>query len=380
MKTMKTLLLNLCLLLGLLAVPKALAQSTDTWIGTAGDGSVNDTVNWSFSSGAGPVASGDSLVFGVGVNTTVITNDLAGLTFASLTYNEGASAYTNWGNAFTLGTNTTVTAIAVNSANSQVFSNNIVLSTNLQAIALTGAGNLTLAGHLTGAGGLAFSGSGSGALTLTTSNTFTGGTIVNSGVLNLDCPGAGLPTLIGTLTINPGAQVNTVAADALGYDVGASDELTNIYILGGTLNNGYTGNNGFTTIFNLMGGTVSSTGGGFNFNLGYNINTLATNNSSLITAPVVIRSTYLTNNVALGTVPNGIDLLVSGIISGSGEALVKAGAGTEVLTATNTYTGATIISAGSLTISGAGELGGGQQQLDHAHGLEQQSHHPRQFQ
>ena len=52
----------------------------------------------------------------------------------------------------------------------------------------------------------------------------------------------------------------------------------------------------------------------------------------------------------------GVTLTVSGTVSGTGS-LVKVGAGTVVLSGTNTYTGSTVMSAGVLSVGAAGNLG-----------------------
>ena len=58
----------------------------------------------------------------------------------------------------------------------------------------------------------------------------------------------------------------------------------------------------------------------------------------------------MANGITLTTGDSGDDT-VSGIISGAGS-LTKAGSGTLTLSAANTYTGDTTISAGTLTVSG----------------------------
>jgi fibronectin-binding autotransporter adhesin len=51
---------------------------------------------------------------------------------------------------------------------------------------------------------------------------------------------------------------------------------------------------------------------------------------------------------------NGLSTTVSGVVSGLGSALVKAGAGTMTLSGANTYTGATHVKAGVLALTGQG--------------------------
>ena len=58
---------------------------------------------------------------------------------------------------------------------------------------------------------------------------------------------------------------------------------------------------------------------------------------------------------AAGTVPGGIDLIISGVISdgGAGYGFTKAGPGVLDLTGANTYTGTNIVSAGTLLVDGS---------------------------
>ena len=55
------------------------------------------------------------------------------------------------------------------------------------------------------------------------------------------------------------------------------------------------------------------------------------------------------------TAGDGNDKTLSGVISGAGN-YIKAGSGTQTLSASNTYTGTTQVSAGTLTVSGSGRL------------------------
>ena len=218
----------------------------------------------------------------------------------------------------------------------------------------------TNSGIMSGAGKLVVNGPGT--LTLAALNTFSGSSTVNGGVLQLNAGGAA-GAIFNVLTINPGATVNALTTDALGYTTGTC--VTNITISGGTFNIGLNGNEGFFATLNLMGGTFSSTGGG-GFNTSNNvvndsINTFATNIVSTISAPVVLRGFNLTYTVAAGTVPNGIDLVASGVhsISGGNGVLVKAGPGAMAMTAVNTFNGGLIVSNGTFNVNGGGSLNSG---------------------
>jgi autotransporter-associated beta strand protein len=194
----------------------------------------------------------------------------------------------------------------------------------------------------------------SGTLTLSGNNTYTGGTTVKGGTLNLSISG-GSGAIRNNLTINAGAKVNLTTADALGYTAGAC--VTNVNIVGGTLTNSSGANEAFNTTFNLTGGVISSSGGVYNLNgASAAINSLAANAVSTITASLGLRSSGLVIATATGTVPNGVDLNITGAMGdqqGSGFSWIKSGAGTLQLSAVNTNSGTVTVSAGSLLVNGS---------------------------
>ncbi len=206
----------------------------------------------------------------------------------------------------------------------------LVQGTSFSTAAITGGGNLVVS---------------AGSATLTALNTYSGGTIVNGGTLAL-ATGGTAGAIIDTLTVNPGGTVNLTAVNALGYSGG---HVTTVSISGGVmLNSG--GNEGLDTNFNLTGGTMSSTGGGYQFNMsGASIATNGSTASSVISGAIGIQGNSLTFNVSPGTVATGIDLLVSGVISGgAGDPVTKTGKGLMELTGANTFTGNVVVSAGTL--------------------------------
>jgi hypothetical protein len=82
----------------------ASAASTNTWVGNT-DANWGSSGNWTFSSGSGPVASGDTLVFGApGASGLTLNNNISSLTINKLTFNSGAGSFTFGGKNITIGT------------------------------------------------------------------------------------------------------------------------------------------------------------------------------------------------------------------------------------------------------------------------------------
>ncbi len=237
---------------------------------------------------------------------------------------------------------------------------------NSAALVTNSSGNQTFSGVLSGGGALTKTGS--GVLTLSNGNTYSGGTTVNGGTLQLVPPSGTYYSISGNLVINSGAAVNVNGVWGLGY--------TNYYVTAATINNGTlaftaTGAVGGTVATNVLmsGGTISGTPFDW-YSASAGSPTLATSASStpaVISSGINLRLTTagsLTFNIAQGTVPGGIDLLVSGpIINGSGGNnggnIVKTGSGVLCFSASNSYTGNTAVNGGTLEIGGSGLLGGG---------------------
>jgi autotransporter-associated beta strand protein len=121
----------------------ASAASTDTWVG--GSANFSTTANWSYSAGSGPLASGDSLIFG-STGSTSPNNDITSLSVSNLTFNSGASAFTFSGNAFTLTGNLT------NNAAGETLNGIAIDAGVVTTIKNLGSGTLAL-GALTESGG-----------------------------------------------------------------------------------------------------------------------------------------------------------------------------------------------------------------------------------
>jgi autotransporter-associated beta strand protein len=171
--------------------------------------------------------------------------------------------------------------------------------------ALTQGANFSIAA-MTGTGSIIKNGTGN--LTLNATNTYSGGTVLNSGTLNINNASA---IGSGTLAIN-----------------------------GGTMNN--TSGSAIT----LSTNNAQSWNSDFAFT--------GTNNLNLGTGAVAM-------NASRTVTVNAGNLTVGGSISGSGFGLTKNGSGTLVLSGSNSYTGNTTINSGTVTAAAAGAVGNSSQ-------------------
>jgi autotransporter-associated beta strand protein len=181
------------------------------------------------------------------------------------------------------------------------------------------AGDTTYAGVISGTGG-GLTKTGPGRLTLFGLNSFTGPLTIAGGTLDVTAinSSSGMAQPLGaspnTITIGSAS-----ANGAFEYSGAADVTLRRTFTIGGA-----------------GGGTVRSIGG-----------TLS-----------ILNGSSGGNNIIGGGNPVTLDgsgnIIVTGIITGTGTSLTKTGTGTATLQAVNTYTGATTIAGGTLALSDTG--------------------------
>jgi len=270
--------------------------------------------------------------------------------------------------------------------------NNVDLSTYALTINATPGSTSNIGGFITGTNATLIK-AGTGTLDLYKSNTFSGQTILNEGVIRvfntgmsfgtstvtinsgtLTISNAGLPTIteISNLIVAGGliqtggnassaltsngsitVQSGTISAPILGAAT-LSKQSAGVFLLSG--NNTYSGG---TTVSagtlclsgngTLGTGAISISGG--ELDLGAKS---LTNTISGLTGGVLSNGTLTANggnfNVSAGT--------ITAVLAGT-NGLAKSASGTVVLSAANTYSGNTTVSAGTLRLSGNGTLGTG---------------------
>lgn len=281
------------------------SASAQAWDGGGGNDNWSTAANWNPD---GVPANNGTANLVIAGNARLTPNADAAWDFAGLTFNNTAGAFTLGGSQLTIRTG----GITNNSTNTQTIGNNIVL--NIGQTWNAASGNLTATGVISGGG--SFTKSGSGLLTLTGVNTFTS---------------------ILSVAVN-GGPLNIQNGSALGSSGATNYTLINS---GGAVQ--LQGNISVAEPFQLLGDGISSTGTLRNIS---GVNT--------ITGTV-----YLWTSSTIGADAGALSL--SGVISQdtNGLGLTKVGAGTVVLSAANTYSGATAVNAGRLTVNNVSGSGTG---------------------
>ena len=250
----------------------------------------------------------------------------------------------------------------------------------------TGAGGIltvsnggNFGGAITGSGAVTLAG---GILNLYGTNSYTGGTLVSAGTLALS--GNGSLSSTGAMDVASGATFDISAITSASTQVGdltgpgtvnlgsnnlTAGRATPSVTFGGTLigsgsftktgsgtltlsgTNSYTG--GTTLAQGVLSISQDNNLGGAAGNITASGGTLQTTSSFSSNRGISITG----SNTAFIDPDAGATLTLNGVISGPAGSLAMTGAGMLVLTGTNTYSGTTIISNGTLSISTLSNLG-----------------------
>ena len=350
-------------------------MATITWNGGGIDANWATTANWA--GGVAPVA-GDDLVFAGTTQLTPNNNITADTSFASITFSAGAGAFNLTGNRITLTGN-----ITNSSSNAQTLNIAVIVNVATCNLSASASGSLNMAGVISQTGGARIVAAvGAGIVTLGAANTFSGGFSLNAGTIRgnanasfgtgtVTC--AGGTVITGNLGNNPiyanafvlNGQLNVQVPFSGGYDVefaGVVSGTGSFYVTSDTSGRRFylSGANTFS------GGVISGSSGqsvrlhvGTNTSLGTGTLTIdqtgsggieAQANGLVIANPIVINSGRTFNLQT--TVSNTLTL--SGVISGPGNVQMQSNTGGAcILSNTNTYTGTTTVTSGSLLVTGS---------------------------
>jgi fibronectin-binding autotransporter adhesin len=344
-----TLLLGLLVALGhCLAGPTA--AYAQTWVPTgSGPFNWNDNANWSvspFPNSATASASLSSLLTAnqtINLNVAVQVNQLT-LNSSSFSYNVAGN-----GGGLTFAGSTPGLTVASGSVNQTISapittSSVLVMTQNSTAGAMTisgtvnnggnlltiaGAGDTTFSNVISGAGGLTKSGTGT--LTLTGANTYSGVTIISAGTVRIGNGGT-TGSVAGNITVGGGIVFNR--SDSVVYAGVMNGAGTVIQQGVGTL---------ILTGANTASGGTTVAAGTLQVGNGGTVGALSNNN--LVISAGAAAAFNRSDNYTFG-----------GVISGTGS-LNQLGGGILILNGANTFTGISTISAGTLQL-GSGSTNG----------------------
>ncbi|SHE46364.1 autotransporter-associated beta strand repeat-containing protein [Marinomonas polaris DSM 16579] len=348
---------------GTLTVASGVTFDTDAMSAlTISNGTLSLGGNVTFTNGTSDVLTvssklaGSNMLIKSGAGTLNLTSNANGSSSFATTVSAGTLAIGSVRNigsgAISLSDATTFKVTEITSlANSVTLTGNSTIQTD---------GRLTLNNTVSGSG-YTLTKAGSQSLTLAGTNsgsslatTITAGNLIISSDANLGS---------GELTLNGGTLYLQSASDIITHDITLGSSGGTIQVTGSadaTVSGNITGSGALTK----GGGRVLTLSGSNSFSGGFYIagsadgaNVIVADGTNLGTGAVMLTkglqltgSGTITNDFVLngGLISNANSVILSGILSGSG-AMEKVDTGSLTLSGTNTYTGTTTVSAGTLT-------------------------------
>jgi len=310
------------------------------------------------------VIAGAGGVTQIGTGTTILTgsNTYSGGTIITAgTLEAGSASALSQNSEFTV--NSILDLHGFNSTIGSLSGTGAVLNNGATAAALAVGNNnasTTFSGVLQdGTSALQLTKSGTGTLILTGANTYSGGTTISAGTLQIGNGGT-TGSIVG----------NVVDNAALVFDRSGPLAFTGLISGTGTVTQNGTGtltlggNNTYSGGTSITGGVLSVTVDG---NLGIGGLSISNGAELLTTGPSFSSAKSIALGIGGGTLASvtGTTASYSGVISGSGQLSIgdAANAGTIVLSGLNTYSGGTALNSGTLVVNSSQALGVGNVQV-----------------
>ena len=233
---------------------------------------------------------------------------------------------------------------------SNYWTGNIALNNNSDVTVATGT-VLNVAGGISGTGNLTKGGDGTLVFSGAQSNTYSGVTMVNQGVLRLGKSTGN--AVASALVIGDG--LGGVNADVVLFSGNSQITPSSAVTINSSGRLDLDGFTGGIASLTMTGGNVSAGSGSLGLNGGLTVNAAST--QATIAGNLSLQGAVRTFNVANGSAP--IDLLISAVVgNGAGTGgIIKSGGGALHLSAANTYSGPTTVSEGTLAIFNSSGLG-----------------------
>jgi fibronectin-binding autotransporter adhesin len=329
----------------------------------AGGARINSDSSGTLTLSGGVVTSlNNNVTFGGAGNTTVSTAAISGV--GALVKDGAGTLNLNFANTYTGGTtlsNGTVSFVTngLGSLGNITFAGNstlqwgtstttdlssrLVMSNGVTSTLDTGINDVTLASAFGSSSSGALTKVGSGTLTLTGTNTYTGATTINNGILQL----SGSGSINGSnVTVNGGSFVNNSSVAYTGILT-----LNNANLGGGTIDGDITyGGGGTVSSSSTVTGSVGTSTGSFEIQSGANLSVGNGLNVSGTAGLVIASDASVIGSLNYSSSANST---IDGVIAGTNQTLTMSGSNKLILTGANTYTGATNVTAGVLAVNGS---------------------------